>query len=232
LADLGSAETTAGIIFDDPVTSLDHRIRDGVVKALVDEAKSRQVIVFTHDLAFFCELMSRARFDQVDAVSFYIESFSASAGLVQGETPWDAMTVKDRLGKLQVHLAEAKAAETSGDAEGYRAKVARFYGRLRATWERAVEELLFNQVVCRYERAVQTTRLRGVAVDQDAVKTVFEAMNRCSNIIDAHDHAAAASVPMPSLADMETDLGALRDFVKVQREKIKAAEQSNAHLKG
>jgi ABC-type dipeptide/oligopeptide/nickel transport system ATPase subunit len=232
LADLGSAETTAGIIFDDPVSSLDHRIRDGVVKALVSEAKSRQVIVFTHDLAFFCELMSRARFEQLDAIPYYIESFSAAVGLVQGETPWDAMTVKDRLGKLQAHVAEAKAAETSGDAEGYREKMGRFYGRLRATWERAVEELLFNQVVCRYERAVQTMRLRGVSVDKNAITTVFDAMKRCSDIIDAHDHAAAASVPMPSPADMETDLGTLRDFVKAQREKIKVAEQANDHLKG
>ena len=232
LADLGSAETTSGIIFDDPVTSLDHRIRDGVVKALVSEAKGRQVIVFTHDLAFFCELMSRARFEQVDAVPYFIESFGAAVGLVQGETPWDAMTVKDRLGKLQAHIAEAKAAETSGDAEGYRQKVARFYGRLRATWERAVEELLFNQVVCRYERAVQTMRLRGVAVDNDAITTVFDAMNRCSDIVDAHDHAVAASVPIPSLAEMEADLGRLRDFVKMQREKVKAAEQANDHLKG
>jgi ABC-type dipeptide/oligopeptide/nickel transport system ATPase subunit len=232
LADLGSAETTAGIIFDDPVTSLDHRIRDGVVKALATEAKERQVIVFTHDLAFFCELMSRARFEQVDAVPYYIESFSAYAGLVQEETPWDAMMVKDRLGKLQAHLTEAKAAETSGDAGGYREKMARFYGRLRATWERAVEELLFNQVVCRYERGVQTMRLRGVAADKDAITTIFDAMSRCSDVIDAHDHAAAASVPTPSATDMETDLDSLRDFVKVQREKIKAAEQANDHLKG
>ncbi len=232
LADLGSVEITAGIIFDDPVTSLDHRIRDGVVKALVSEAKNRQVIVFTHDLAFFCELMSRARFEQVDAISYCVESFSAATGLVQGETPWDAMPVKDRLGKLQAHLMDAKAAEATGDAEGYRQKMARFYGRLRATWERAVEELLFNQVVCRYERAVQTMRLRGVAVDKEAITMVFDAMNRCSVIIDAHDHAAAASVPMPSPADMETDLVALRNFVKVQRDKVAAAEQANAHLKG
>jgi hypothetical protein len=108
----------------------------------------------------------------------------------------------------------------------------RFYGRLRATWERTVEELLFNQVVCRYERAVQTMRLRGVSVDKNAITTVFDAMKRCSDIIDAHDHAAAASVPMPSPADMETDLGTMRDFVKAQREKIKVAEQANDHLKG
>ena len=110
--------------------------------------------------------------------------------------------------------------------------MARFYGRFSATWERAVEELLFNQVVCRYERAVQTMRLRGVAVDNGAITTVFDAMNRCSDIIDAHDHAAAASVPIPSPADVEADLGRLRDFVKMQRERIKAAEQANDHLKG
>lgn len=232
LADLGSVEDTCGVIFDDPVTSLDHRIRDGVVKALVAEAKNRQVIVFTHDLAFFCELISKARFEVVDAAPYYVESLSNTAGLVQGETPWDAMFVKDRMEKLQALISEAKAADSAGDAEGYKQKGARFYGRLRATWERTVEELIFNQVVCRSARAVQTMRLRGVAVEKDALTTIFDAMTRCSEVIDAHDHAVSATVPTPKLEEMEADLTKLRELVKAQKERIKAAEKANDHLKG
>jgi hypothetical protein len=41
-----------GIVFDDPVSSLDHMRREQIARRLAREAKVRQVNVFTHDLAF------------------------------------------------------------------------------------------------------------------------------------------------------------------------------------
>lgn len=43
----------SGVVFDDPVCSMDHRRRQRVARRLASEARSRQVIVFTHDM-FFC----------------------------------------------------------------------------------------------------------------------------------------------------------------------------------
>jgi len=53
LGELAASDDNCGIVFDDPVTSLDHRIRGAVVKRLVAEASKRQVIIFTHDLVFY-----------------------------------------------------------------------------------------------------------------------------------------------------------------------------------
>jgi len=52
LAELGQSGHTSAIVLDDPVSSLDHKHRDAVAARLVEEAKARQVIIFTHDLAF------------------------------------------------------------------------------------------------------------------------------------------------------------------------------------
>ena len=60
LAELKVANRECPIVFDDPVCSLDHNYRDKIAKRLVEEAKSRQVIVFTHDIAFLIELESKA----------------------------------------------------------------------------------------------------------------------------------------------------------------------------
>jgi hypothetical protein len=49
-----------GIIFDDPVTSLDEERRGVIAKRLVEESKSRQVIIFTHDLVFVAALYASA----------------------------------------------------------------------------------------------------------------------------------------------------------------------------
>ena len=65
LAELGSAADVPGVIFDDPVTSLDHRIRSKVIAKIVGLAKERQVVVLTHDLPFYCELKEAATQEKV-----------------------------------------------------------------------------------------------------------------------------------------------------------------------
>lgn len=41
-----------GVVFDDPVTSMDHMRKESIAQRLVKEAARRQVIVFTHDILF------------------------------------------------------------------------------------------------------------------------------------------------------------------------------------
>lgn len=232
LSDLGAVDETSVVVFDDPVTSLDHRIRYGAVRALVALAKERQVVVFTHDLALFQELGSTANVEQVEVVTHHVESFDHTVGVIQGDVPWDAMTVGQRLAGLQKDIAEAGKAASTGDVNGYKMWVSRFYSRLRATWERVVEELLFNKVVSRYERDVRTQSLISVVVDKEAITSVFEAMTKCSAITDAHDHAAGATVPTPNADEMKADLVGLDTFLKAHKAKMKVAEKDNAHLKG
>lgn len=50
LTELATANHSSALVFDDPVSSLDHRWRRQVAYRLVEEAAVRQVIVFTHDL--------------------------------------------------------------------------------------------------------------------------------------------------------------------------------------
>ena len=52
LAELVTSKRYSGIVFDDPMSSLDHIHRRAVAARLVEEAAHRQVIIFTHDLAF------------------------------------------------------------------------------------------------------------------------------------------------------------------------------------
>src|SRR5207247_1965538 len=60
LTELATATHRSALVFDDPVTSLDHRWRPQVARRLVEEATSRQIIVFTHDLIFVNDLVDLA----------------------------------------------------------------------------------------------------------------------------------------------------------------------------
>jgi ABC-type dipeptide/oligopeptide/nickel transport system ATPase subunit len=229
LADLGSVLDTCGVIFDDPVTSLDHRIREGVVNALVAEAKDRQVIVFTHDLAFYCELISAATIAQVETTSNHVESFSSTVGHLSTSEPRESLKVTQRYGELEKLIKEA---EQAGSPADFNRAVDRFYSQLRAAWERSVEELLFNQVVARYQKEVMTQRLLGAVIDKDGISAVFRGMTHGSARTDAHDHAAGAALPTPTPEDLKTHLKELKDFVAAQTAKRNAAQKVNEHLKG
>src|SRR3546814_17098979 len=60
LTELATAQHKSALVFDDPVTSLDHRWREKVADRLVEESATRQIIVFTHDMVFVNDLHDKA----------------------------------------------------------------------------------------------------------------------------------------------------------------------------
>jgi len=139
--------------------------------------------------------------------------------------------IGQRVAFLEQVLKKAKDAEQKADVPAYKGVFREFYGLLRSTWERSVEELLFNQVVQRYEKEVRTLSLSGVNVDTESVETVFKGMTRSSAMIDAHDHPAAENPGLPGFAELGTDLEEFKAFIAKQKAKNTAAEKAHAHLK-
>lgn len=231
LAEHADAASVSALVFDDPVTSLSHRIRAKVVEKFVSLASTRQVVVFTHDLTFYCGLKDAATHAQVPLALRSIEAVGRRVGLVREGEPVDAMSVADREKLLESLQKEAVQKETDGDVVGLSKVTARFYGLLRKSWERAVEELLFNKVVMRFDDAVKTQSLTGAVVDAAIITTVFAAMRKCSAQIDGHDHAIGANAPQLDPTDMKSDLDALCTFRVEQKKKIKMQEESLKHLK-
>jgi energy-coupling factor transporter ATP-binding protein EcfA2 len=232
LAELGDAAEVPGVVFDDPVTSLDHRIRSKVIARIVGLAKGRQVVVMTHDLAFYCELKEAATQERVLPELRSIETVGRFVGLVRNGEPIDAMSVTEREQVLEQLIKEAEQAEVTRNVDDFSVACSRFYGLLRRTWERAVEELLFNKVVMRFDKNVKTQSLTGVVVDADSISLIFKAMSKCSAMIDAHDHAIAANATQPDLAEIKRDLEALRAFRVEHKKKRNAQEETLKHLKG
>lgn len=231
LAELSANDDNCGIILDDPVTSLDHRIRGGVVRLLVKEAKSRQVIIFTHDLVFLRDLWEEADHQQVEIAPLNVQALGKLTGIVTRHLPWSGAKVGQRINHLQQLLGKAKAAEDAGNVDSYRSAVNEFYSLLRSTWERAVEELLFNRAVERLEGNVKTMALDGVFVDFESVEGVLNGFANVSARIGAHDHAVAENQAMPCADDLKKDLDEFIAFSDKQKKKRADAEKQHAHLK-
>lgn len=207
----GSAST---VVFDDPVSSLDHVRRGYVARQVIEISRTRPVLVFTHDLAFLWMLHDTAEAIEAPLTPRYVRRDAQGPGLVSEEWPWDGLTVRSRAGKLKQDLVQLKKL-AADDRPAYERYVRLFYGRLRDTWERSVEELLFNSAVRRFNPEVQTLRLRNLHRITEAQMETFKAgMTKTSRWIQGHDHAAALALPLPEYDEVSGDFATFEQWME------------------
>ncbi|MCB1032839.1 MAG: ATP-binding protein [Acidobacteria bacterium] len=219
-AELSTAADRSAILFDDPVSSLDHTWRENVARRLAEEACGRQVIVFTHDIVFVLALERAAESRGANCSHQYIRSEATGAGVSTPELPWVAMRVKDRLGVLKKRWQEAEKLHRTASRETYERAAIEIYGLLREAWERAVEEVLLDGVVERYRQSVETRRARKLADIADTDCDALDAgMTKCSRWLRGHDQPPAENTSVPEPDEVKQDIDALNGWVTTIRKR-------------
>ncbi|MDO4231265.1 MAG: AAA family ATPase [Lautropia sp.] len=223
LAELATTESKSGIVFDDPVSSLDHMHREAVAKRLVAEAVHRQVIVFTHDLAFLFEL-NRAADDTQPKPTVAISSVSRGtnkAGFCRSEPPFKARRVSDITTSLRNQLAAECYQFEQGNHDEWRKSVKSIAATLRDTWEIAVEESV-GHVIRRLSNEVKTPGLVKLTVitvhDCEAMRDGF---SRCSELL--HSAAAVLNRPLPKPDELKAEIDALAEWTDSLRKRQNSA---------
>jgi energy-coupling factor transporter ATP-binding protein EcfA2 len=222
LTELATAVHRSALVFDDPVSSLDHRWRGQVAKRLVEEATNRQVIVFTHDLVFVNDLNDLATKAGAPLRLSTLSRGAAGAGMVSDGLPWKAQRVEDRIDKLEKDARAAKALYDNNQDEEYANEVAKLYNALRASWERGLEDIAFFRVVQRHRDYINAKDLKKVSVLSEADCDAFAAgYKKCCDIVDAHDPSTGRNASPPPPADVLLDLQALKDWAASLRARQK-----------
>ena len=217
-AELSTADDPSGIVFDDPVSSLDYKWREGVACRLVEEAKTRQVVVFTHDVVFLLLLKQFAAEEGVAQYDQHVRQLSKGAGVCAEELPWVALKVSRRIGHLRKLLQDAEKLHREGHQAAYETEASLIYGYLREAWERGLEEVLLGGVVERYRPGVQTQQVALIAdITAADCKALETAMAKCSKWLPGHDQAAAARADIPGPAVLKGDIDTLDDWVTAIR---------------
>jgi hypothetical protein len=214
-AELSTADDPSGIVFDDPVSSLDFRWRLSVARRLVQESKTRQVVVFTHDVVFLLALKRFAEKMGVEPLDQHVRHLSTGAGVCVDELPWVALGIKKKIGFLKNAWQSADKVYRLGQQDAYDKEAKHLYGLLREAWERAIEEVLLGSVVERFRANIETKQIGQLADVTDAdCKAVETAMTKCSSWLHGHDQAAAARAPVPDPAELKADIDELENWVK------------------
>ncbi|MBU0517202.1 MAG: AAA family ATPase [Proteobacteria bacterium] len=224
LAEVKVSGNTGGIVFDDPVSSLDHKCRERLAKRLVKEAAERQVIVFTHDLYFLNLLIYEAEKDRVPIEKQWVTRRPEGFGAPNPDLPFEGMNTQARVKYLRNRQVEIKRLFRSGDELGHRKETVAAYRELRDAWERAVEEVLFRKVVLRFRKGVETKRLSEVVVEDSDFEIIDRGMSRCSNY--GHDRAELGGMELPDPDELLSDINALDEWRKGIERRAEAVRES------
>lgn len=223
LTELANASHTSALVFDDPVTSLDHRWRSKVAKRLTKEAGTRQVVVFTHDMIFVNDLHQMATTKNIPVGLAHLSRGQDSVGIVRPGLPWTASGVRDRLDKLEKEAREAKLLFEAHDDDGYKSATSSLYSHLRATWERALEDIVFANVLMRHRDYINTTGLKRVTALEDSDVEAFQiGFKKCCDFVDAHDPSRGHDPEPPDPAEMMQDIQVLKGWSEALRTKMNA----------
>lgn len=228
LAEVGLSGGKGGIVFDDPVSSLDHRRRERVAKRLAVEAAQRQVIVFTHDIYFLCLLAEEAKLACVPIATQSLTRRADGFGVADPDLPFEGKTANKRIGALRAQHQSIAKLHKDGEEQEYRKQTVDAYFRLRMTWERAVEEVLLREVILRFRKGVETQRLAGVIVEDDDYAKVHAGMMKCSNY--AHDKAPQGGVAVPEPDELLADIMALDTWRNGIEKRSKSTAQKRKSL--
>lgn len=209
LAELSTIDAQSAIVFDDPVSSLDHLHRDRVAARLAEAGQTRQVIVFTHDMAFLLLLDEACRTtkdrDATQVAYRLISRGTENAGYCHQEPPANVMPLDKVISGMKTHLTNVKIHHDRGDQAKWLREVTSFQDQLRTTWERAVEEVV-GPVIRRLSRKVDTMGLIKLTVLTNADCTAMrEAFGRCSVLLHSQPGEINPRLPAPALIQAEIE---------------------------
>lgn len=197
-------KNNCGIIFDDPVTSLDHERKDKIAQRLVEESNQRQVLVLTHDIVFMSQLTKHAERNNIPAIAHWIRKVNGVPGFVEDNT-------SPRLTSLSSLKNDSQDAVKEFDLLGAKEQEQALgiaFDYLRSACEALIEEVLFAGTIKRYDDHIKVMNLEEVIFDQDSALKIVDLHGKISEVIIAHNR---------SDQQRENPLG-LKDYTELRKE--------------
>ncbi len=199
------------LIVDDPISSLDYLYEGKVVDRLVEAAKHRQVIVFTHRISMAVGLHDVAKKNNVECEEVTIESNKKSKGVIVDFKPIGG-NPKRQLNKL-INEDLSKLKNMDEFSEDYKESLDKICTKFRNIVEKSIENYLLNRVVLRFRKNIVTNgtleKLSEITLDDCKMFDGFMTKYSC------YDHSMSDETPLIDIEidDLEKDLKKLKEWL-------------------
>jgi energy-coupling factor transporter ATP-binding protein EcfA2 len=215
ISEMKLSDINRGIIFDDPVTSLDDKRKSEIAERLVQEALNKQVIIFTHDLVFVSSIMGYCKQFGADNDCHWIENIDGTqpGKIWLKNTPSFEKDYKTS-GKAQKYYDEAKAAAPQLRED----KIKNGFAALRTSYETQVVFGLFKGVVQRFEERVSVDSLSSVCFTPEIRDDLLDSFYQCCRYMEGHSHSDKYAYKKPELENLNEEIQRFNTI----KQKIKA----------
>ncbi len=180
LAEVAVSDDRSAVIFDDPVSSLDHTRRAYLAERLVEESGRRQVVVFTHDMAFIHLLQEAADQAQVALNGQTLQRAFHRVGMVEGDLPTKMLGTAKQVRALQHRLKSELIPRYKRQEPSYEQEADRWVNDLRKAYDQVIEDTVLNGTVRRFSSHVRVRQLHGVKWTPQIALRIDQAMRKAS----------------------------------------------------
>ena len=198
-----SLKPFAPVIFDDPINSLDYRRMSEVVERIVQLCQDRQVIVFTHNIWFTTELLTKFEKRLQDCSYFDVSRDGSRIGVVSKGNHPRADTMKSLKGRINELIQNAE--KSTGEAHA--ATIEKGYELIRNICEVFVESEVLQGVTQRYQPNVMMTRLPNINFSalENTVQAIYPIYEDCCRYIGSHSQPLETLNVRPTLETLKED---------------------------
>lgn len=203
LAESRMRGTSAPLVFDDPVTSLDYRRLDEVAARIQSLAETHQVIVLTHNIMFASALISSRQSKKLRVKIYEVRDGGDTKGILAPNVEPQFDTPADLAKRINVKMQVIPKTE----AIVQDALIKETYDLIRAWCESFVEQELLQNVTQRYRHNIMMTKLSKIDTTRlEAAVTVIEPLfARACDRMTGHSHAAEKMSTKPTAAELQED---------------------------
>lgn len=214
LAELTLDDSSSPVVFDDPVTSLDHHIIDDVARRLLRLSRSRQVVIFTHSILLYNSILEHSEASFYSGLKFKYFELSSDGDLVgyvnETRSPKDENFgyYQSKINSLLCNTpkAELAARELEIVTDGY--------GNLRSGIEVLVERDIFQNVIRRYRKGVALTNFPRIKMELILThrETIYEIYERCCG---NGPHSSPVELTQKlTITDLANDFNTIQDIYR------------------
>ena len=216
----GRNEQTPSII-DDPISSLDYNYEAVATRRIVELAKERQVIVFTHRISLLVGLGEVCEASDIPFTDLYIRGTNLGKGIPDFTDAYHGK-VDRQLNGLVERIREIL--KMNSYSREYQDACSRVSQQLRICVERSVEDILLQQMVKRFSRRIMTgTLMKLDRITSEDCEMIDSMMTKYS----FNEHSQPEDSPLiqmdlnETIADIKAFLVWIKNYNKKMNEKVK-----------
>ncbi|MDD3854654.1 hypothetical protein [Sulfurimonas sp.] len=203
IAETNITTINKGVIFDDPVNSLDEERKSVIAERLVSISDNKQVIVFTHDLVFVSSLINYSTDNSLLHECHWVENRNGKPGQVWLRNSPTYEKVYRSAEPVNKFYSDANKDECAPEQREFLVKSG--FTALRTCYEVLVINDLFKNVVQRYNERVSIDSLSSVYFNETLINELLDSFAQCCRYMEGHTHSDkyAYKKPEPSTLNEE-----------------------------